>query len=421
MSNSKLLFCVFLLIAFFISNTVAQDPWSQASPMPTSRFGHGVGLVKSKESLKVYVMGGFHASGAGPVSAVEEYDPATDTWTAKADIPSARGWISCTVVGGKIYTFGGYTEEGSTYSNVEEYNTDTDTWTTKKSMSTPRWGLSTVFLNGKIYAIGGADGWPVQLIDAVEEYDPVTNTWITKTTLPTPRWILSSCVVDGKIYAIGGHVRIDTKNVVEEYDPQTDTWTTRSSMPTARWGLTTSVINGKIFAIGGGTDYPPQVVLETVEEYDPGTDCCTTKSPMPGARMGLSSGSPSIDGKIYVIGGGGVELIESYSEVFVYDPMNDATDIENNSYNPFDFHLHQNYPNPFNPSTTLRYFLPESGNITLTIFNPSGQEIGRPVDGFKTAGAHQLEWQPKGLPGGIYFYKLQSDEYFQTKKLIIRN
>ena len=420
MPNSKSLFCGFLLIVFFISNTVAQDSWSQGTDMPTARFGHGVGLVKSKESLKVYVMGGYHGDEEGPVSSVEEYDPATDTWTTKADIPTGRGYIGCSVVGGKIYTMGGYTEDGGTYSNVEEYNTDTDTWTTKKPMPTARWGLSTVFANGKIYAIGGANGWPAELIEAVEEYDPVTNTWTTKAPLPTPRWLLSCCVVDGKIYAIGGHVRIDTKDVVEEYDPVTDTWTTKSSMPTARWGLTTGVVNGKIYAIGGGTDYPPQAILETVEVYDPGTDSWTTKSSMPAARMALASGSPSEDGKIYVIGGGGMEITEAYAEVYVYDPSLE-TSIEDNSIKSGNFNLHQNYPNPFNPSTTISYFLPESSNITLTIFNPSGQVLERLVDGFKTAGEHQLEWKPKGIPGGIYFYKLQSDEYFQTKKLIIQN
>ncbi|MCK4701219.1 MAG: hypothetical protein KAT38_12815, partial [Bacteroidales bacterium] len=72
MSYSKLLCCEFLLVVFFISNTVAQDSWSRGTDMSTTRGAHAIGTVNGK----IYVMGGnpFNTS-------VEEYDPATDTWT----------------------------------------------------------------------------------------------------------------------------------------------------------------------------------------------------------------------------------------------------------------------------------------------------------------------------------------------------
>ncbi len=82
--------------------------------------------------------------------------------------------------------------------------------------------------------------------------------------------------------------------------------------------------------------------------------------------------------------------------------------------------LKQNYPNPFSPSTTIEYVLPKSGYITLKIFNLAGQEIETLVDEFKTEGKHQLEWQPKGLPSGLYFYKLQAGEFSVTKKLLLQ-
>jgi len=130
-----------------------------------------------------------------------------------------------------------------------------DPWTMKADMPTARMYLSTSVVNGKIYAIGGASrAQPAEVISTVEEYDPVTDDWTTKSFMPTPRWGFSTSTVDGKIYAIGGaegHAGSPSKTV-EEYDPATDTWTTKSPMPTARWGLSTSVVNGKIYAIGGG-------------------------------------------------------------------------------------------------------------------------------------------------------------------------
>lgn len=87
---------------------------------------------------------------------------------------------------------------------------------------------------------------------------------------------------------------------------------------------------------------------------------------------------------------------------------------------PFDFHLYQNYPNPFNPSTTIKYNLQKSNNVTLKIYNLAGQEIERLVNGFQIASKHETTWHPKNLSSGIYFYRLQAGEYMETKKLILQ-
>jgi N-acetylneuraminic acid mutarotase len=150
-----------------------------------------------------------------------------------------------------------------------------DTWTTKADMPTARFCLSTSVVDGKIYAIGGdlRGGGTPNSTSTVEEYDPVTNTWTTKADMLTARWGLSASVVNGKIYAIGGVLVKPGQgaiSTVEEYDPVTNTWTTKADMPTARWGLSTSVVNGKIYAIGGSAVAFPWAPVSTVEEYDTG-------------------------------------------------------------------------------------------------------------------------------------------------------
>ncbi len=87
---------------------------------------------------------------------------------------------------------------------------------------------------------------------------------------------------------------------------------------------------------------------------------------------------------------------------------------------PNKFKLKQNYPNPFNPSTTIKYYLSKPGNIILKIYNLTGQEIETLVNGFQSAGAHQITWQPKDLPSGVYFYRLQAGEFSETMKLILQ-
>ncbi|MHC4147361.1 MAG: kelch repeat-containing protein, partial [Planctomycetota bacterium] len=107
------------------------------------------------------------------LSTVEEYDPATDTWTPKADMPTARTYLSTSVVNGRVYAIGGRTSNRNAFSTVEEYDPATDTWTPKAGMPTERLRMTTSVANGKIYAIGGSGnrGGP-DAIATVEEYDP---------------------------------------------------------------------------------------------------------------------------------------------------------------------------------------------------------------------------------------------------------
>jgi hypothetical protein len=82
--------------------------------------------------------------------------------------------------------------------------------------------------------------------------------------------------------------------------------------------------------------------------------------------------------------------------------------------------LFQNYPNPFNPSTIIKYDLPESDFVTLKIYNLCSQEVETLVNEFQTAGEQEMVWQPKSLPSGIYFYRLQTSKISKTKKLMLQ-
>ena len=82
-------------------------------------------------------------------------------------------------------------------------------------------------------------------------------------------------------------------------------------------------------------------------------------------------------------------------------------------------HLLQNYPNPFHLETSFHYVINEPANMTLKLFNISGQEIGTIVSGFQQKGDHQISWRADGLAAGIYFYRLEAGESLETRKLIL--
>jgi hypothetical protein len=86
---------------------------------------------------------------------------------------------------------------------------------------------------------------------------------------------------------------------------------------------------------------------------------------------------------------------------------------------PKEFVLSQNYPNPFNPSTTIRYGLPGSSFVTLTVYNSLGQQMADLFRGNQEAGYHEVRFDGSGLASGVYYYRLQVGAYVETKKLVL--
>ena len=83
------------------------------------------------------------------------------------------------------------------------------------------------------------------------------------------------------------------------------------------------------------------------------------------------------------------------------------------------YKLEQNYPNPFNPATTIKYLIPESGLVTLKVYDILGREIVTLVDDYKPAGKYKTEFNARSLPSGVYFYKIQAGSFVETKKMIL--
>jgi hypothetical protein len=87
---------------------------------------------------------------------------------------------------------------------------------------------------------------------------------------------------------------------------------------------------------------------------------------------------------------------------------------------PDNFKLEQNYPNPFNPTTAIRFALPKSNNVTLKIYNVSGQLVSVLVNNeFVTAGINEVKFDASNLASGIYFYTLQAGDFKDTKKMML--
>jgi len=86
---------------------------------------------------------------------------------------------------------------------------------------------------------------------------------------------------------------------------------------------------------------------------------------------------------------------------------------------PLNFDLKQNYPNPFNPTTSIEYSVPMNQHVSLKIYDVLGREVAILVNGYQSAGVYRLYFDGSGLAGGVYFYRLQTKDYSETKTMLL--
>jgi N-acetylneuraminic acid mutarotase len=166
---------------------------------------------------KIYVIGGTQYNTLTQerisIASVEEFDPQTSTWVRKTDMPTPRYALSSCVIGGKIYVVGGLI---STFQMVtpalatqalEIYDPATDSWEKKADMPEPRASAALAVFKGKIYIFGGTDYDSGLAKASIFVYDPDKGTWTTESDMPFKRLGLSASVANGKIYIIGGSAR----------------------------------------------------------------------------------------------------------------------------------------------------------------------------------------------------------------------
>jgi hypothetical protein len=86
---------------------------------------------------------------------------------------------------------------------------------------------------------------------------------------------------------------------------------------------------------------------------------------------------------------------------------------------PKTYSLAQNYPNPFNPSTRIRFEIPNSGFVTLKVYDVLGKEVKTLVNQNLTAGVKEVDFDASNFPSGVYFYSVKAGNFTETKKMVL--
>lgn len=250
-------------------------------------------------------------------------------WVRLAAGPTAREYAAAATINGLVYLVGGQRTDsgvvpGPAMPTLEIYNPATNTWSAAAPMPTPRMGLAAVALNGKLYAVGGrTNGFDNSAVGTVEEFDPGTGLWRTLNPMPTPRYFVGAAVVHQQIVVVGGESLGAVLNDVEVYNPVANSWQRRSDMPTPRSQLAFAEAGGQWLAVGGYGGLLLQWT-DRVEAYDPLTDRWTSRAPMPTPRAHLSLAS--VNGLLLAAGGENVNRALDTLEVF--DPATNAWSVK---------------------------------------------------------------------------------------------
>jgi len=232
------------------------NTWTTKAAVPTGRSQLATVTVQNK----IYAIGGnAYSNPPIPLAKNEVYDPATNTWETKAEMPTARSQMCANSVNDQIYVIGGLKPGGPNNversNKTEAYNPISNTWTTKAEMPYAAVDHSSVVLGDKIYVLPSN----IPIYDAklpIQIYDTKTDSWSLGSFPPTVQSRADAVTLldeQGRefIYIFGGGEYGTYSDLVQIYDPQNDVWGVGSPMPTPRCGLAVVVVNNQIYALGG--------------------------------------------------------------------------------------------------------------------------------------------------------------------------
>jgi N-acetylneuraminic acid mutarotase len=284
--------------------------WRVVAPLPVPRYESAVATVGGK----VYVFGGFYTPKIEATAEVDCYDPATNTWQRKRDMPKAITHANAVVVGEIVWFAGGFVgnSPGAATADVWRYDVASDRWSPGPSLPAPRGAAALVLVEGALHSVGGylqdrntnsQDHWVLRLNDTAR-----TDPWTRAAALPTPRGHLSGAALNGVLYVFGGAVGHDPYPLdvalVQRYDPATDRWTEMASLPypLSHTEPGTLVRNGRVLIIGGRSRPTRHDAMQEVLEYSPAENHWRILPPLPLARFAAFAVAIGDD---ILVGGGG--------------------------------------------------------------------------------------------------------------------
>ncbi|NEU07918.1 T9SS type A sorting domain-containing protein [Flavihumibacter sp. R14] len=235
--------------------------WSLGAASPIE-LNHFQAVVYNDEIYAICAMQGSYPNEV-PVANIYKYNTRTNTWATGAGIPTSRrrGSSGVVVYNNKFYIVAGIRNGhiDGWVRWVDEYNPATGTWTILPDAPVARDHFMATLINGKIYAAGGRQthypDFAANTIGRVDVYDIATKTWSSPTQIPTQRGAPGVAYVNGELVIAGGEIQSSGSalTVVEAYNPTTNAWQTKPSLNVGRHATQMISYQGKLYLAAGST------------------------------------------------------------------------------------------------------------------------------------------------------------------------
>jgi hypothetical protein len=231
----------------------------------------------------------------------------------------------------------------------------------------------------------------------------IKNVGTTETLFPvgiyfySPVWVTN----DGTIDNIGVRVESDTKPLPD------------GGRVKAKWTLSEGTVGGGDYTLKfGWLSQHEDTKFKQNRSANAGIFLLASDT----TEAGIGGYITQFDSLPYTVSRGGISSLGSFG-VGKFGHI--TVDVSETKVLPSVFSLNQNYPNPFNPATSISFFVPKDGHVSLKVFDILGKEIATIVDRNMESGEHHYEWNASDYASGIYFYRITAGDFVQTKKMML--
>jgi N-acetylneuraminic acid mutarotase len=390
--------------------------------MHSARYYHTASLLSDGNVL---VVGG--NGSAGVERTTEIFDTSSGTWQRAGSIALPRRCQTATPLpNGTLIITGG--DDGETpYASCELYDSFARSWKRIDSMRVNRTvHTATLLNNGMLLVVGGdsRQGSRMVTTSSCELYDLETEQWRPTGSLHVGRSNHTTVMLaDGRVLVMGGtNDRLGELRSCEIYDPASETWSFVDSLSVPRAGhVTTCLSDGRVIVVGGYNSRNGRTYLSHCELFDPRTGKWRLSAPIPNPAT-----TPTLtmlaDGRLLLAGGFSMAQYPDYvywSQCLIFNYASVASLGIDQERKAGAFLVQQGYPNPTSGATLIRYLLPESGPVSLKLYDAGGAEVATLVDGVQEGGFHEARFDAGGLHAGTYYLFGVAGGAVQTQALTV--
>ncbi len=411
-----------ILLFIIISSRIILSQWQSVGQMPYPVAG---AEAISPDGVNIYLFGGYSDSTQSVVNWIQAYNTYSGNWSFTSTMKANRSGLLVSRSDRSIYYFGGVADTTDSANVIEKLDLPNNPEIFDYNPNFNRINAAGIIIDKVFYIFGGNPYNNPGTIPYIFEYD-VSNKQIiyTDDTLFAGEYLPEqqmAAEMDGNIFIFGG-VQYGVSKKIYSFNILEDQFTMLGitlKEPRANGEAVRDETTNRIYIIGGYNESNAALnSVEILSANGPGYSISEGDS-LNQSREDFAAVYCS--NSIYVFGGydASGKMVRNIERISTALNAVNNVGVENINYK-----LYQNYPNPFNPSTNIQVSLKHDSFVKLNIYSIEGRHIRSLIGEELSKGNHNFVWDGKddngkNVSSGVYFYRLISGNFKETKKMVL--